>query len=401
YYKELIRNQAFSQEHNINLSGGNDKVNYYTSLGLLDQSGLMVYNQDTYQRYSVTGKVNYAVNEWITASYSHRFVRDNYDRPSQMTDDLFKTIGRQCWPVLPLNDGNGNLFEWRAVELRDGGNDKATTDNSYQQIQLTFEPVKNWKIFADANYSIKNYNRHWDTLPLYHYDVNNDPYVYSEQAGGNVHEEYQKDNLLGLNLYTEYSLTVKEKNNFKAMIGFQEQQMSQLKFGLQRNGIIYPSLPEVDLTNGLDFKGTPVTPSTNGERNVWTNMGGFGRINYDYDGKYLLEANLRYDASSRFREGHRTVLSPSFSAGWNIANEDFFEPVRQIVNLLKIRGSYGQLANMNTTGWYPTYSNLGLYASYSNWLQDNKKTNIAVSPGTIENPFMTWEKIKSVNGGLD
>ncbi|KAA6312730.1 TonB-dependent receptor SusC, partial [termite gut metagenome] len=185
------------------------------------------------------------------------------------------------------------------------------------------------------------------------------------------------------------------------MIGFQEQQMSQLKFGLQRNGIIYPSLPEVDLTNGLDFKGNPVTPSTNGERNVWTNMGGFGRINYDYDGKYLLEANLRYDASSRFREGHRAVLSPSFSAGWNIANENFFEPVRRIVNLLKIRGSYGQLANMNTTGWYPTYSNLGLYASYSNWLQDNKKTNITVSPSTIENPFMTWEKIKLVNGGLD
>ncbi|KAA6309179.1 TonB-dependent receptor SusC, partial [termite gut metagenome] len=258
YYKELIRDQAFSQEHNISLSGGNDKVNYYTSLGLLDQSGLMVYNQDTYQRYSVTGKVSYAVNEWITATYSHRFVRDNYDRPSQMTDDLFKTIGRQCWPVLPLNDGNGNLFEWRAVELRDGGNDKATTDNSYQQIQLTFEPVKDWKIFADANYSIKNYNRHWDKLPLYHYDVNNEPYVYSEQAGGNVHEEYQKDNLFGLNLYTEYSLTVKEKNNFKVMIGFQEQQMSQLKFGLQRNGIIYPSLPEVDLTNGLDFKGNPV-----------------------------------------------------------------------------------------------------------------------------------------------
>ncbi|KAA6343028.1 TonB-dependent receptor SusC, partial [termite gut metagenome] len=108
------------------------------------------------------------------------------------------------------------------------------------------------------HFPIKNYNRHWDIFPLYHYDVNNDPYVYSEQAGGNVHEEYQKDNLLGLNLYTEYSLTVKEKNNFKAMIGFQEQQMSQLKFGLQRNGIIYPSLPEVDLTNGLDFKGNPV-----------------------------------------------------------------------------------------------------------------------------------------------
>jgi TonB-linked SusC/RagA family outer membrane protein len=401
YYKELIRESAFSQEHNLSLSGGNDKITFYASLGLLDQNGLMVFNQDTYDRYSATGKVNYVVNDWLTVNYNHRFVRDTYNRPSAMTDNLFKTIGRQAWPMLPMYDGNGNLFEWRAVELRDGGNDNATTDNSYQQLQFTIEPVKNWKTFVDASYSIKNYNRHWDSFPLYHYDVDNNPYVYSKASGGNVHEEYLKDNLFGLNVYSEYTFAVQEKHHFKAMIGFQEQQMSQVLFGLQRNGVIYTGLPEVDLTNGLDFDGTPVTPATNGSRNRWTNMGGFGRLNYDYDGKYLLEVNMRYDASSRFRAEHRTVWSPSFSAGWNIANEGFFESLNKVVNVLKIRGSYGQLANMNTTGWYPTYSNLGLYASNGVWLQDGKKTNIALAPGTIENPYMTWEKIKSVDIGLD
>jgi TonB-linked SusC/RagA family outer membrane protein len=401
YYKELIRSQAFSQEHNINLSGGKDKVNYYTSFGYLDQNGLMVYNQDKYNRFTLTGKVSYDVNRWITLSYNHRFVRDMYNRPSRMTDDLFKTIGRQCWPVLPLYDGNGNLFEWRAVELRDGGNDRAVTDNSYQQAVLTVEPVKNWITHIDVNYSIRNLNRHWDSFPLYHYDVNNNPYVYSEASGGNVHEENTKGDLFGLNAYTEYSFDLQEKNHFKVMAGFQEQQMSQLQFGLQRNGVIYPALPEVDLTTGSDFNGNPVTPSTNGQRNVWTNMGGFGRINYDYNGTYLLEANIRYDASSRFRAGHRTVWSPSFSAGWNLANERFFEPLSRLISLLKIRASYGQLANMNTTGWYPTYSNLTLNANGGNWLQGGKKPNTSVAPETIENPYLTWEKIRSVNGGLD
>jgi TonB-linked SusC/RagA family outer membrane protein len=400
YYKELIRENAFSQEHNVSMSGGQGKITFYASLGLLDQNGLMVYNQDTYDRYSATAKIGYAINDYVRLDYNNRFVRDNYIRPANMTTNLFKTIGRQAWPMLPMYDGNGNLFEWRAVELRDGGNDKATTDNSYQQLQLTIEPIKNWKTFVDASYSIKNYNRHWDSFPLYHYDVDNNPYIYSQASGGNVHEEYLKDNLLGLNVYSEYSFSL-QKHNFKAMVGFQEQQMQQVLFGLQRNGIIYSGLPEVDLTNGLDQNGEPVVPSVNGSRNAWTNMGGFGRINYDYDSRYLFEVNLRYDASSRFREGHRTVLSPSFSVGWNIANESFFESLSSLVNVLKVRGSYGQLANMNTTGWYPTYSNLGLYAAEGVWLQDGQKSNLSISPGTIENPYMTWEKIKSMNVGLD
>jgi TonB-linked SusC/RagA family outer membrane protein len=401
YYKELYRSSAFSQEHNVSLSGGNDKVTFYTSLGALDQNGLMVFNQDAYNRYSATGKISYEVNKRVNLAYNHRFVRDTYNRPSAMTDGLFKSIGRQCWPVLPMYDGNGNLFEWKAVELRDGGNDRATTDNSYQQMVLTVEPVKHWKIFADASYSVMNYNRHWDNFPLYHYDVDNNPYVYSQASGGNVHEENKKEDLFALNVYSEYSFSLNAKHNFKVMAGFQEQQTNQQLFGLQRNGVINPEYPEVDLTTGSDFSGNEVTPSTNGERNRSSNIGGFGRINYDYEGKYLFEANLRYDASSRFREGHRTVWSPSFSAGWNMTNERFFEPLQRTVSLLKLRASFGQLANMNTTGWYPTYSNLALTANDGSWLQGNKNPNTAVASGTVENPYLTWEKIKSINGGID
>jgi TonB-linked SusC/RagA family outer membrane protein len=401
YYKELYREQAFSQEHNLSLSGGTDKITYYTSFGFLDQNGLMVYNQDIYNRFSATGKISYEVNPWITLSYNHRFVRDNYTRPSGLTNELFQDIGRQCWPFIPLYDGNGNLFEWKALDLRDGGNDRAVTDNSYQQAVLLFEPVKNWKTTVEASYAIKNYNRHWDAFSTYQYDISNNPYVQNERSGGNVHEENTKEDLFGLNIYSEYSFNLAEKNHFKVMAGFQEQQMAQQLFGLQRTGIISNEYPEVDLTTGADLSGADVTPSTNGSRNRWSNMGGFGRINYDYDGKYLFEANLRYDASSRFREDHRTVWSPSFSAGWNIANESFFESLNNIVNMLKIRGSYGQLANMNTTGWYPTYQSLGLYSNYGNWLQDGKNPNIATSPGTVENPYLTWERITSVNGGVD
>ena len=94
----------------------------------------------------------------------------------------------------------------------------------------------------------------------------------------------------------------------------------------------------------------------------------FGRINYDYDSKYLLEVNLRYDGSSRFRAAHRWEWAPSASAGWNIDRENFWEDLRKVVPSLKLRASYGQLSNQNTKGWYPTYRIVGVTNQGGNWL---------------------------------
>lgn len=139
---------------------------------------------------------------------------------------------------------------------------------------------------------------------------------------------------------------------------------------MQRDGIIVPGQPEVDITTGQDYYGNTITPSTNGARYAWSTAGFFGRINYDYQGKYLAEVNLRYDGTSRFRKEQRWNWFPSFSLGWNIARESFWEPVAEYVGTLKIRGSYGELGNQNTKEWYPTYRVLTVKASNGDWLQN-------------------------------
>ncbi|MDR2859428.1 MAG: SusC/RagA family TonB-linked outer membrane protein [Mediterranea sp.] len=236
YYKELFRSSAFSHEHNLSLSGGNDKITFFGSLNYLDQNGLMVFGQDTYDRYSINAKINYVVNEWVNVSYSDRFVRNNYERPSAMTNNLFQDIGRQGWPTLPMYDPNGNLFFRHAVKLRDGGRDMATTDNAYQQLQLVLEPVKNWKTHVDASYATMNYNQHWHSLIGYIYDRDNNPQAGASNmsTSSNVHEENTKENLFGLNVYSEYNFTLSNRHNFKGMVGIQEQEMNQQKIGLQR-----------------------------------------------------------------------------------------------------------------------------------------------------------------------
>ena len=117
-------------------------------------------------------------------------------------------------------------------------------------------------------------------------------------------------------------------------------------------------------------------------------------------GRYLAEINMRYDGSSRFRRGSRWQWSPSFSLGWNIAQEKFWESLTDIANTLKLRVSYGELGNKNTTAWYPTYRDMILKSSNGTWLQDNQKPNTA-EPGDLVSNSLTWEKVRTWDVGFD
>lgn len=400
WYDALYRDWAFSQEHNFSINGGNEKVSYYLSFNYLDQNGLMVFNQDTYDRYTGTGKVNVTLTDWAKVSYSSRFTREDYGRPSSLTDGLYDDLARQGWPTLPLYDPNGYLYSSPspALGLATGGRDRTQTDNLYQQLGFVLEPVKNWVTHLDFNYRIKSANRHWDAQQTFNHDVDGNPVLYG--TGSNVHEDQLKENYMNFNAYTEYSHSLESGHNFKAMVGFQTEMLRKTAFGLQRDGIIVPGLPIVDLTSGLDYTGNVVTPSVNGEYQRWQTAGFFGRINYDYMGKYLAEVNLRYDGTSRFRQDQRWNWFPSFSLGWNIAREAFWESLSDYVGTLKLRGSYGELGNQNTTGWYPTYQVISVKAGDGAWLQNGIKPNAAYVPGLISST-LGWERVRSWNVGLD
>ena len=134
-------------------------------------------------------------------------------------------------------------------------------------------------------------------------------------------------------------------------------------------------------------------------------MGYFARLNYDYDGRYLIEGNIRRDATSRFRGDERWGTFPSVSVGWNIAREAFWEPAQEYVNLLKLRFSYGSLGNQNTESFYPTYSiqniTVGSADDGGRWLLEQaNRSSIASTPGLVSS-LLTWERVISYNAGLD
>lgn len=400
-YDVIYKNTAFAQEHNASVSGGTDKVNFYLSLNYLDNNGFMKINEDSYNRYAGTAKINADITKWLKVNYSMRFTRTDYRRPAALANNFYQDLARQGWPTLPTVDRNGYWYSNPSpyLHLAEGGKDTTQRDVLNNQLGFVIEPIKNWKTHIDFNYRTDTSTRHWDSFADYNHDVNGNPVLYGDGTT-NVHEDLKKENYLNFQAYTEYDFSLAEKHNFHIMAGFQAEQLKQLVFGLQRNGIIDPSKPEVDLTTGLGGNGDPIVPSTNGARNQWQTAGFFGRLNYNYADRYLVEFNLRHDGTSRFRRNKMWKTFPSASVGWNIANEKFFAPLQKDINLLKLRASYGTLGNTNLDNWYPTYLTITYSPSAGQWLQNGALTNTVTTPGLIS-ALLTWETIESYDIGID
>ncbi len=399
WYKAIYKDHSFAQEHNMSITGGNEKTSYYISGNYLTQAGLMRYNPDGYNRYGVTAKINNKISQYLDLNYSMRFSREELKRPSFMTDGLYNDLARQGWPVLPLKDPNGYLFSSPspALGLDQGGQDRTTKDWNYHQLQLVLQPIKGWRTTAEVNYRIRNDFRHYDVQQLYNHDVAGNAYVYSNSSS--VYEYAFKENYFNANIYSEYSKSI-QKNNFKILLGYQTEMTKYRDLSGSRQGVIIAAQPVLNLTSGLDANGKVVAPSLNGQYQQWATAGFFGRLNYDYDGKYLLEANLRTDASSRFRSDKRWGVFPSVSAGWNIAREDFFQGLNKTVNTFKFRGSYGSLGNQNTRDWYPTYLTIPYGAANGSWLVGGQQPSTAGAPSLISTT-LTWETVKTYDAGLD
>lgn len=399
WLKEYYRNTAPSQEHNVSVSGGSDKMTYYLSANYMTQEGFMRYGTEDYDRYTITAKISAQLTKALKVDYSNRWVRTDYERPTYMNDDFYNHILRRARPVRAVYDPNGYLMSdinYIGV-MRDGGRHNEQKDAMAQQLKITVTPLKNWNIIGEMNIKTDNNWNHWEQFVVYSHYKDNPENTYTALTSANkdqVSEYSLKTTYLNPTVYSNYNFSLKEKHNFTVLGGFQAEIMKYRDMEGARTGLVTTDLPVLNLTTDAD------SYTLKGLYKNWKNAGFFGRINYDYNGKYLVEGNLRYDGSSRFRRGNRWILTPSFSLGWNVARENFWEKLADVVEVFKFRVSYGELANQNTTSWYPTYQTLGVTTNGGKWLQNGALTSVASVPGLISTS-LSWEKIKNTNIGFD
>lgn len=391
---------SWAHEHNLNINGGSEKMQYYVSANYLGQDGNLRFGEDSYERINTNAKINAQPFKWLDVEVNVKYVHTDLDNPlyTDMGGLLYHDIVRM-WPMMPFQDPNGHYMRnGKLAQLTSGSRSVTSNDNVYLQGQLVFHPLKGWNIYANAGLRTINEFRKQNLNKVYEYNVNDEPlllgYNDSYAAGQTgAMQRWTRANHLTTSLYSDYEFTLNENHKFKVMAGMNTEKYNNRVIGVERMDLITENVPEIGAATGDDVINDASAYS-------WATVGFFGRFNYDYADKYFVAANVRYDGSSRFLRKDRWGTFGSFSLGWNVAREEFFPLDEDLMSQFKPRLSWGTLGNQNTNSYYPMYLTQSVSVNGGNWLMDGAYPTIAGVPGTISST-LTWETVQSLNVGFD
>lgn len=401
YFDLHYKNWAFKQNHMLSLSGGGKLAQYYVSGGYYSEDGILRYADMDYERFNFMANVTSQITDWMKMRVNTKFMHSGQNTPfgdGGISEGFYHSLARFRPTVSPV-DPNGHFTELSMIPyLQSGTYTNTQQDHLNLTAGLEFQPVKNWFIFFDYTYKLGN--KEYEALnvsPLIYgaNGVSTSKGVRSEldmSPDGKFTRSYDRTRYQSINLYTNYLFSLAEKHNFTVMAGYQEEDYNYSLMSNTITGLYSTSNPNVGMGTG--------DKTVVDTRNGWATRGFFGRINYDYDGRYLVELNGRYDGSSRFASGNRWGFFPSVSLGWNITREAFMSPVTDVLSNLKLRGSYGLLGNQAGAALYTFAATMALNDKLGNYIFSDGRHIFTKAPGVV-NPFTTWEKVESKNIGLD
>lgn len=399
--KTLYNNAAPSQKHNLSVDGTSGKTNYRLSFGYDKKQGLMEYNPDKVRRYMANANISTEIFSWLKAGTRISFTNRDYRSPN-LNRNSYQYAWR--WPAFFENygyirDENGDpVYTRSAVGYQiNAPVDKTVTTSTRMQAWLQADIYKDLSLYADFTYSIIDTNSSSSAYPYYMWNTwtTKAPAQWSpySQATSYAAQSNSKDDMWTMNVYATYNHTWNDAHNLKVMVGAMAEREEYNYFYAKRTGLTDYNLPNLDLTNGTTY----ATEASNTAR---ATAGFFGRINYDYKGIYLFEANGRYDGSSRFPANDQWAFFPSFSAGYRFSEEAYFENLKQYISNGKIRASYGHIGN-EAVGSYRFLSTVSQRSTGNvHWIENGQKITQYLMP-TIVPSSLTWERVETTDIGID
>lgn len=414
WYNTLFRNSHPTQQHNISFSGGKDKFKYFLSGGLEMREGIIRQNPDKYKRYNLRSKIDFAINKWATLSNNTSFFGSTYEfLGNGSVEDTFAMLGRHAVSCFPMQNPDGSWLyatPYLGYKVGNGrhillGEDSHRNTNRRTDFttttRLTITPIKQLSIVGDFTYRLyQTRNTHRSNNFAYREYPDSEMQYYTSGAGTNqLNENINTTNYYSVNAFATYKDTFNENHNLTVMAGYNYETMNIKKVGASGNNLISTDLDDLELV-GPNADGEVIT-TVSGGQNEYVIQGIFGRINYDYKGKYLVELSGRYDGSSRFARGSRWGFFPSGSIGWRFSEESFMEPTRNWLSNGKIRFSYGSLGNQNVSSYYTflrmVSSNDFSSFSFGNTTVPGRYTSLGAPIASD----LTWEKANQWDLGLD
>lgn len=398
--QDIMFQTAPSQTHNISVDGSTGKANYHLAFGYTEKEGLMNFNPDKLKRYNVNANFNVALTDWLDAGVRFNFTNKEYDMPNvgRSTYTYMWRWGSYFGPYGYIIDANGNKIDARndIAYRKQAGNDHDVTTFTRMNAYLKADIIKGLSLQADFTYDLSNRNNEYAYLPVYCWNTwggnISEPYYAVTQSSTYQTQTNTKINRWTTNVFATYEKTFAKDHNLKVMAGFTADQENNRYFYARRTNLNDNNLPELNLATG--------TQTVNSSASHWATAGFFGRVNYDYKGIYLFEANARYDASSKFPLDQQWGFFPSMSAGYRFSEEAYFEPIKDIVNNGKLRFSFGEIGNDNI-GSYSFLSTIGTKtAASSYWISGSSKLPMSDMPSLVSSD-LTWERVRTLDIGLD
>ncbi|MCY4780748.1 TonB-dependent receptor [Sphingobacterium sp. UT-1RO-CII-1] len=402
WWNTFYRKRQNSMEHALTFSGGSEKIDYYVSGRLYEKGGLMKVNQDKFNSYNLRSRLNAKVTDWLKISNNTQLNYQNYTYPgwnsSSDANNNFISTTVHALPSYVAQNPDGTATyrtELNNYNIGDGimadllhGKSKGG-EKEYEFINLLEGVVSiTQDLTVTGNYTftynpINTFNRRtmapWSIFPGEISYLGNDQYT----------ENMVTNRRHSLNLFANYNKSVGD-HNFGATAGYNQELNVYGRIGGRHNNLLSEDLNDFALGTGqMELYGGART---------WALQGFFGRVNYNFKDKYLVEVNGRYDGTSKFPKNKRYGFFPSFSAGWRLMEESFMEPIKAHVNEAKFRVSYGALGNAQEAAEYG-YIPL-LNTGNSNYITNGTKTQYLKVPTPIS-PDLTWERTNTLNFGLD
>ncbi|MCK0190382.1 TonB-dependent receptor [Arenibacter sp. F20364] len=394
---EWINELGFTQIHNFNFSGGGEKTSYRISAGFSDEDGIIITRNDSFKKYNVNASVTSKLTSKLTSTTN--IIYRNSTRRTPL-GSYSNSISFN--PYTPAS-GNHVFEDGTEVPYDTPANrellkvaPKILNDNIRFFQKLNYNVADGLNLIGEYTFEKKNLTRTTSDNQIL--TVNPERFVLNAVDPVNTffRKENTQTNYNALNFYGKYDKGI-GKHNFSVLAGVNSEESSFESFDAQRNNLINVDLPSLSGATGAQ--------STDDSYGEWAVLGYFGRLNYNYAEKYFLEVSGRYDGSSRFPEGNRFGFFPSFSGGWHLGRESFMESIG-FLSSLKLRGSWGEIGNQNTTSLYPAVPGLGITdygtTGSTNWLNEETGTRYStlLLPNLVSSSF-TWETVQTLNLGFD
>lgn len=423
----MVKNNAFTQNHNLSLNGRSNNTMYNMGVGYFDQQGMMKpATHDDFTRYTASLNLSTKVADFITVRggllYSDRTKR----YPNSVTG-----FGADPWLYLYRWS---RLFPTGVTELGEPIRDPywdtkqahtATQARKYTSLNLgtTVDLTRNWNIIADYTYDARNFNQlssvpsitgrePWYTPVSWRDEDGNLVYVdedgnitntggmpgyrfplvnYITKTSSNIYASNFQQSRHTVNAYSTYNYNLNDNNRFKFMLGTNIVARENKTHWARNTELINNDNPQFNFAVGNQ---------TSGGDAFWdSQFGVFGRLNYAFAGKYLLEGNLRYDATSTFPADMRWKWYPSASAGWIITEEKFMNNIKNIVSFAKIRASWGSIGDQSVPNdLYVSTMGVGTKTS---WLTSNNDQLFQLGTPAPVSKSITWQDIETLNLGAE